>query len=72
LVDVLLQVVRLLEEVGFQQGTPLGERRVLAFAPEVLPLRLQSEQQVRAALMGLLQVIPISSFTCSCRCSHHI
>ena len=50
------QVVRMLEEVGFQAGAPLAERKVLAFAPETLPLRLDTEQQVRAALMGLLQV----------------
>jgi hypothetical protein len=49
-------VVKLMEEVGLQKGTPLAERRVLAFAPELLPLRLQTERQARAALMGLLQV----------------
>lgn len=46
----------MLEEVGFQAGAPLAERKVLAFAPEALPLRLDTELQVRAALMGLLQV----------------
>ncbi len=49
-------MVRMLEEVGFQAGAPLAERKVLAFAPKALPLRLDTEQQVRAALMGLLQV----------------
>ena len=47
----------MLEEVGFQQGAPLAERKVLAFAPDALPLRLDSERQVRAALMGLVQVV---------------
>lgn len=46
----------MLEEVGFQQGAPLAERKVLAFASDALPLRLDSERQVRAALMGLVQV----------------
>ncbi|CAL8471215.1 g10757 [Coccomyxa elongata] len=54
------EVVRMLEEVGFQAGSPLAERKVLAFAPEALPLRLDTEQQVRAALMGLLQLAVLS------------
>ncbi len=55
------QVVGMLEEVGFQQGTPLAARKVLAFAPDVLPLKLDSERQVRAVLMGLVQVCINSS-----------
>lgn len=49
-------MIKLMEEVGLQPGPSLAERRVLAFAPELLPLRFEREDQARAALMGLLQV----------------
>lgn len=44
----------------------LTSRRVLAFAPDVLPLQLEDEAEFRAAVMGLVQVshhlpIPVCS-----------
>ena len=34
---------------------PMSQRRVLALSPDALPLRLETEAEVRAALMGLVQ-----------------
>ncbi len=37
----------------------LASKRVLAFAPDVLPLQYEDEADFRAAVMGLVQVRPL-------------
>ncbi len=59
-----LQVTQRVDRLGLEwtppmvlnPQPPLAQRRVLAFAPEVLPLNLATEAEVRTALMGLAQV----------------
>ena len=48
----------------------LSEKRVLSFAPDVLPLHFDDETDFRAAVMGLVQVsgsntvTPLSDLAC--------
>ncbi len=54
---MLRQVTDIMEAKALQVApAPMSQRRVLAFSPDALPLRLDTEAEVRAALMGLAQV----------------
>ena len=56
-----LQATAKLEELdhahqGKARFPTLSDKRVLAFAPDVLPLHLDDEKDFRAAVMGFVQV----------------
>ena len=42
----------------------LSSKRVLAFAPDVLPLQYEDEADFRAAVMGLVQVEALPQTPC--------
>ena len=48
------------------QFPTLTDKRVMAFAPDLLPLHFDDEADFRAAVMGLAQVQPLESSATSC------
>ena len=64
-----MQATSKLEELQHAQNnsalfSTLTDKRVMAFAPDVLPLHFDQEADFRAAVMGLAQVCQLDSHAC--------